>query len=102
VLEYRSEVLFCRERSQALQDSALIVLQVGFEQIMTCKVCASENLQELAGELSASFPDMKRANIQPIYVCQQVVVCLDCGLAEIVIPAAELELLKRGRASSGS
>jgi hypothetical protein len=65
-------------------------------------MCASENLQELAGELSASFPDLKRSKIPPIYVCQRVIVCLDCGVAEIVIPAAELELLKKGRASSVS
>ncbi len=69
---------------------------------MTCKVCASENLQELDGELSASFPDVNRSNIQPIYVCQRVIVCLDCGFAELVIPATELELLKKGRSSSSS
>lgn len=69
---------------------------------MTCKACASENLQELTGELSASFPDIKRSNIQPLYVCQRVVVCLDCGFTELVIPAAELELLRKGRSSSAS
>jgi hypothetical protein len=69
---------------------------------MACKVCASENLQELEGELSASFPDMRRSNVQPVYVCQRVVACLDCGFTELVIPAAELELLKNGLSASGS
>jgi hypothetical protein len=69
---------------------------------MACKRCASENLQELEGELSASFPDIKRSNVQPIYVCQRVVACLDCGFTELVIPASELELLKKGLAASGS
>ena len=32
---------------------------------MACKRCASENLQELEGELSASFPDIKRSNVNP-------------------------------------
>jgi hypothetical protein len=66
---------------------------------MACKVCGSENLQELEGELSASFPDIKRSKIPPVYVCQRVVVCLDCGFAELVIPASELELLKKGLAA---
>jgi hypothetical protein len=69
---------------------------------MACKRCTSENLQELEGELSASFPDIKHLNTQPIYVCQRVVVCLDCGLTELVIPPAELELLKKWQTPSGS
>jgi hypothetical protein len=69
---------------------------------MVCKTCGSENLQKLAGELTASFLDVKRANLPPLYVCQDVLVCLDCGSAEILIPAPELELLKKGKAASGS
>ena len=69
---------------------------------MACKACASTNTQELTGELSASFPDVKKANVPPIYVCREVLVCLDCGFAELVIPATELERLKKGSAASGS
>jgi hypothetical protein len=69
---------------------------------VACKACTSTNTQELTGELSASFPDAKRANLPPIYVCNEVVVCLDCGFAELVIPAPELERLKKGTAASGS
>jgi hypothetical protein len=67
-----------------------------------CKVCGSVNLQELTGELSASFPDVKRANLPPLYVCKEVVVCLDCGFTELVIPAPELDRLKKVTAASGS
>ena len=66
---------------------------------MACKACASANLQKLSGELSASSPDVKGANLPPIYVCQDVVVCLDCGFAELVIPALELEQFKRRNAA---
>jgi hypothetical protein len=69
---------------------------------MACKVCGSASLQRLKGELSASFPDLNRANLSPVYVCQEVMVCLDCGFAELVIPAPELERLKQGTAASGS
>lgn len=67
---------------------------------MACKICASANLQKLKGELSASFPDLQRATLPPIYVCEEVIVCLDCGFAELVIPASELERFKKGTAAS--
>jgi hypothetical protein len=69
---------------------------------MACKICASANLQRLTGELSASFPDLKRAVLPPIYVCQEVVVCLDCGYAELFIPVPELDRLKQVKAASHS
>jgi hypothetical protein len=69
---------------------------------VACKLCASVNTQKLTGELSASFPDIKSANLPPIYVCKEVVVCLDCGFTELVIPAPELERLKKGKAASAS
>jgi hypothetical protein len=72
------------------------------EDDVACKKCASLNLQTLTGELAASFPDVESANLPPIYVCKDVVVCLDCGFAELVIPAPELERLKKGKAASTS
>jgi hypothetical protein len=69
---------------------------------MACKVCNSENLQRLDGELTASFPRLKALKDPPIYVCQSVVVCLDCGFSELVIPTTELQLLKKAKATSGS
>jgi hypothetical protein len=74
----------------------------GLEQDLACKTCGSLNLQKLTGELSASFPDVKRANLPPIYVCKEVVVCLDCGFTELFIPSPELERLKKGKAVSAS
>lgn len=69
---------------------------------MLCKACKSENLKRLEGELSASFPGLNALSVPPVYVCQRVLVCFDCGFAEMVIPAGELELLKRAVASLGS
>lgn len=69
---------------------------------MACKICASANLQRLTGELSASFPDLQRAVLAPVYVCQEVMVCLDCGFAELFIPIPELEQLKQVKAASSS
>jgi hypothetical protein len=58
---------------------------------MACKKCASENLQRLTAELSASAPHVDDVNHPPIYVCQELLVCLDCGFSELVISAPELE-----------
>lgn len=64
---------------------------------MACKVCASDNLQNLTGELTASFPDIKHLKTNPIYVCREILVCLDCGFTELHLLAAELEQLKKSR-----
>jgi len=66
---------------------------------MECKACRSENLQKFAGELTASSLSMHNLDSSPVYVCQQVVVCVDCGFAELVVPRQELELLKKMTAS---
>lgn len=69
---------------------------------MPCKACKSENLQKLDGELTVSIGNLEALNVSPVYVCQTVLVCLDCGFAELVIPAGELQSLKRAKAAFGS
>ena len=69
---------------------------------MACKVCNSENLLKLDGELTASLPSLKALKVPPVYVCQRVVICLDCGFAELVIPTTELQSFKKAKAASGS
>jgi len=68
---------------------------------MPCKACQSENLQRLEGELTASFPDVKAVHLPPLYVCHSVLVCLDCGFAELVVPANELQSLRDAKAALG-
>jgi len=64
---------------------------------MPCKSCASDNLQSVAGELTASLLGLKNLKVSPIYVCQEILVCLDCGFTELRLTAAELQQLKKGR-----
>ena len=73
----------------------------GYGVTMPCKACKSENLQRFEGELTASLPNLKAVNVPPVYVCQSVLVCLECGFAELVIPANELQSLRNGRAALG-
>jgi hypothetical protein len=62
---------------------------------MACKKCASENLQRLTAELSASSRQVDEVKHPPIYVCQELLVCLDCGFSELVISAPDLEQLRK-------
>ena len=68
---------------------------------MGCKACNSQNLQRMDGELTASLPSLSGLNVPPIYVCQSILLCLDCGFAELVIPATELLSLKKAKAAPG-
>jgi prolyl-tRNA editing enzyme YbaK/EbsC (Cys-tRNA(Pro) deacylase) len=69
---------------------------------MVCRACKSENLQKVNGELTVSLQGLKTLEVPPIYVCQAVLVCMDCGFTELVMPAAELVSLKKASAASGS
>jgi hypothetical protein len=69
---------------------------------MACRACKSENLQKADGELTVSLPSLKALEVPPIYVCRAVLVCMDCGFTELVIPAAELLSLRKAKAAPGS
>lgn len=66
---------------------------------MLCKACKSDNLQRLDGELTVSQPDPKELKVPPVYVCQSVLACFDCGFTELVIPVDDLRLLKKGKSA---
>lgn len=66
-----------------------------------CKICKSP-VQRFEGELTVSLADIQRLKIAPVYVRQNVLVCLNCGFAELLVPAQELQSLKTGMAAPGS
>jgi hypothetical protein len=69
---------------------------------MACKKCTSLAQQEFPGELNVNFPGVQRLNLSPVYICQHIFVCLDCGFTELVIPGPELDRPKKGMAQSRS
>ena len=69
---------------------------------MGCKKCASNAQQDFASELPVVFPGIQGLNVSPIYIPQHILVCLDCGFTELVIPGSELERLMVGMAQSRS
>jgi hypothetical protein len=66
---------------------------------MPCKECGSSDLQKLNSELTVTYPTVRDIKTPPVYICQELWICLSCGLAEIRIPTRELELLKKGKDS---
>jgi len=63
---------------------------------VTCNKCACSNQRRFSGELTVSFSQLKNVNLAPIYVPQDVLICLDCGHIELSLPAKKLEQLKQG------
>jgi hypothetical protein len=62
---------------------------------MSCKKCASSNEQSFKSELTLAFRDVENVDRAPLYVSQDISVCLDCGHIELALPPAKLEQLKR-------
>jgi hypothetical protein len=63
---------------------------------MACKKCASEKQQHFSGELSVAFLAIEKLKQSPVYVTQKILVCLDCGYTELIVPTAELDQLRKG------
>jgi hypothetical protein len=64
---------------------------------MSCKACGSENLGKFGGELAIHFPGLKNIDEPAVWVFPELAVCLDCGVAEFVVPEDQLRLLAKGR-----
>jgi hypothetical protein len=62
---------------------------------MECKRCGSKDKQEFPGELSVNFSGIENINQHPVYVCQNIFICMVCGHAELMVPAAELKRLRK-------
>lgn len=61
---------------------------------MSCKRCASDELKDFQGELAIHFPGLEDLDRESVAVFPKLMVCMDCGFVEFVIPDAELEQLK--------
>jgi hypothetical protein len=62
---------------------------------MACSKCASAQQREFPAELTLAFGSLDKINQAPVYVCQKALVCLNCGYTEVVVPAPQLEQLKK-------
>ncbi len=67
---------------------------------MPCKSCASVNQKKFSAEMCIHFPGLKNIDKPVVWVFPEVVVCLDCGTAELAVPEAELRQLAMGDAAA--
>jgi len=62
---------------------------------MSCKKCASSNERSFKSEMTLAFRELENVDRAPLYVSQDISVCLDCGHIELRLPPAKLEQLKQ-------
>ena len=61
---------------------------------MACKKCASSNERSFKSEMTLAFRELENVDQAPLYLSQDISVCLDCGHIEFTLPSAKLEQLK--------
>jgi hypothetical protein len=60
---------------------------------MPCNSCGSINQGKYLAEVDIHFPGLRNAGKSPVLVFPELLVCLDCGKTEFMVPKAELEIL---------
>lgn len=63
---------------------------------MCCKQCAADELQDFNAEIAIHFPGLKGLNKPIVWVFPKLLVCLQCGFGEFVIPDEQQEQLRNG------
>ncbi len=65
---------------------------------MPCK-CGSFNQRKFIAEMGIRSPGVKNIDTPVVWVFPELIICLDCGMAEFIVPKAELGLLAKGDAA---
>jgi hypothetical protein len=53
---------------------------------MFCSSCGSTNIDTFSAETGIRHSGLKNIDKQAVFVFSQLIVCLDCGRAEFVVP----------------
>ena len=61
---------------------------------MGCKRCASEKLRNFGGELAIHFSGLRNLGKPHVWVFPTMLVCLNCGFVEFVLPDEQLGQLQ--------
>lgn len=69
---------------------------------MRCRACGSEKLVEYSAEIALHLAGRKNIDRPAILLFPKINVCLACGIAEFVVPEAELHLLVEGDSSASA
>jgi hypothetical protein len=60
---------------------------------MSCRICNSDDQRNFNTEINVHFPGLKNLDKPTVFVFPEILVCMDCGFTELVIPESELRLL---------
>lgn len=63
---------------------------------MSCRRCGADTLKDFNGELAIHFPGLQGLETPIVWVFPTISVCLDCGVAQFMVPERELEVLRTG------
>jgi len=63
---------------------------------MSCKRCGEDTRSKFPTEMNVHFPGWGGLEKQSVWVFPEVLVCLNCGLAEFDVPVRELATLVDG------
>jgi hypothetical protein len=67
---------------------------------MHCGSCGSINTDTFSAETGIRRPGLKNVDKSTVFVFSELIVCLDCGRAEFVLPKAELHRLPKRNISA--
>ncbi|HTS09564.1 MAG TPA: hypothetical protein VMP68_28625 [Candidatus Eisenbacteria bacterium] len=60
----------------------------------TCRSCSSEERQSFGGEVALHFHGLDGLNKPIVWVFPEILVCLNCGFAEFIVPDEQKKLLR--------
>jgi hypothetical protein len=70
---------------------------------MSCRSCESNSQQEFGSEIIIHHSGLKNLDKPTVWTFPKLLICLDCGFAECVVPADRLHILRQdGGTSTGA
>ena len=67
---------------------------------MLCKSCQSSNLRNFTAEINIHFPGFDGLTKPTVLVFPKLLVCLDCGFTEFLVPSNELLRLAASKSAA--
>jgi hypothetical protein len=64
---------------------------------MPCKSCGSVSQNKFIAEMGIRSPGLENIGKPAVWVFPELVVCLDCGMADFVVPESEVRELRSFR-----
>ena len=65
-----------------------------------CAACGSQNLGPFTAGIAVHFSGLRNLDKPHVYISTKLLVCLDCGIAQFIVPAAELRLFAKRDAAA--